>query len=284
LSRKKFNFDISENNLLDLEKNLTWVFTSMGTTEIANWLFSDYAHIVNEPWLGQHLGIITDRREEGVVTNFEMHRDRIDYLFCEKFKKTWIFYLRKLILGRLFSQFGNTQRPIIISDLPAANFASNILAQATPNSKVLIIVRDGKDVVNYKAASLLPFGKELQIGLTTFSQKNKIEFLKLESKKWTKMVSILLDVKKNHDKKLVKIIRFEDLLKNTSKEIEGIFEFINIKPDQSKLSKITSNVQKKIEGSSQKRKFLFRNKNLTQEEKDAMEEIMKDTLKELDYE
>lgn len=40
--------------------------------------------------------------------------------------------------------------------------------------------------------------------------------------------------------------------------------------------------KKKIEGSSQKRKFLFWNKNLTQEEKDAMGEIMKDTLKELD--
>jgi len=188
-------------------------------------------------------------------------------------------FLRKLILGRLFVQYGNTQKPIIVNDLPSANFASNILTEATPNAKVLIFVRDGRDVVNHKAATLLSVGKRLQIGFSNYSKNNKLEFLKMESRKWTKMTSILLDVKKNHHESLVKIIKFEDLCENPIKKISEMFEFVGIKTNQSKLSKFTSEIRIKI--LSQKLKFL--NKDLSQEEKDVIENIMKKSLRELKY-
>jgi len=117
--------EISDEDLLNFEKNLTWTFTSVGAVEISNWLFSDYASIVNESWLGQHLGIITDRRGDEIVTNFELHQNREHYLFCEKYKNSWLYFLRKLILGRLFVQYGNTQKPIIVNELPSGpNFKS----------------------------------------------------------------------------------------------------------------------------------------------------------------
>jgi len=272
--------EISDEDLLNFEKNLTWTFTSVGAVEISNWLFSDYASIVNELWLGQHLGIITDRRGDEIVTNFELHQNREHYLFCEKYKNSWLYFLRKLILGRLFVQYGNTQKPIIVNELPSANFASNILTEATPNTKVLIFVRDGLDVVNYKAATLLSVGKRLQIGLSNYSKNNKLEFLKMESRKWAKMTSILLDIKKNHHESLVKIIKFEDFCENPIKKISEIFEFVGIKTDQSKLSKFTSEIRIKI--SSQKLKFWNRGV-LSQEEKDVIENIMKKNLRELKY-
>ena len=275
--------EISDKDLLNFEKNFTWTFTSVGGVEITNWLFSDYASIVNESLLGQHLGIITDRRGGEIVTNFDIHQNREDYLFCEKYKNSWLYFLRKLILGRLFVQYGNSQKPIIVSDLPAANYASNILAEATPNSKVLMFVRDGRDVVNHKATSLLPFGKGLQIGLSTYSQNNRIEFLKMESRKWAKMISILLEIKKNHNQDLIKIVKLEDLHDNTINVIEEIFEFLEINIEQNKLSEVASQLQKKFEISSLKIRFMFWNKDLSQEEKDVIENIMKKNLRELKY-
>jgi len=277
------NLDFLENDLLNFENNLTWTFTSVGAIEIANWLFSDYAHIVNEPWIGQHLGIITDRRGEEIVTNFEMHQNREDYLFCEKYKNSWSYFLRKLVLGRLFAQYGNPKKPIIVSDLPAANYGSNILSEATQNSKVIIFVRDGRDVVNQKAVSLPPIGKGLQMGLSTFSQNNKIEFLKMESRKWAKMMSILLEIKKNHNENLVKIVKLENLYTNTRKEIQEVFEFVGIKTDQSKLSEIASKIKKKFEISSQKLRFMIWNKDLSDDEKTVIEEIMSEQLRTLNY-
>jgi len=267
----------------DLERKITWVFTSIGTNKLANLLFSNYANILDEPYLGQHLGIITDRRGDEIVTNFEIHHDREDYLFSEKYKMIWSYYLRKLILARLYSQFGNSQKPIIINDLPIANFASNVIAEVTPNSKVLIFVRDGRDVVNHKAASLIPLGKGLQMGLSFFSQDNRIEFLKMESRKWAKMVSILLDIKNTHDESFVKVIRYEDLLVDPLKELKKIFQFIGIQTDENAIIKLASKTQKSFEATTKKLKLLFWKKDLSNEEQTVIEQIMKESLQKLNY-
>ncbi len=279
----KQNTNIGDKELSDLERKITWVFTSIGTNKLANLLFSKYANILDEPYLGQHLGIFTDRRGDEIVTNFEIHHDREDYLFCEKYKKIWSYYLRKLILARLFSQFGNSQKPIIINDLPIANFASNVLAEVTPNSKVLIFVRDGRNVVNHKAASLIPLGKGLQMGLSFFSQNNKIEFLKMESRKWEKMSSILLDIKKNHNESLIKIIHYEDLLDNPLKELKKIFQFLGIQIDENAIIKLASETQKSFQITSKKLKLLFWKKDLSKEEQTVIEHIMKESLQKLNY-
>jgi len=163
------NQKISSDELLEFEKKITWVFTSIGTNKLANLLFSNYANIVNEPFLGQHLGIITDRRGDEILTNFEIHREREDYLFNEKYKGIWISFLRKLILGRFYSQYGNSQKPTLINDVPAANFASDILDEATPNSKVIIFVRDGRSQSNNSNA----YWKRISDGIKNiFSRKS----------------------------------------------------------------------------------------------------------------
>lgn len=277
------NQKISSDELLKFEKKLAWVFTSIGTNKLANLLFSNYANIVNEPFLGQHLGIITDRRGDEILTNFEIHREREDYLFNEKYKRIWISFLRKLILGRFYSQYGDSQKPTLINDIPAANFASDILAETTPNSKVIIFVRDGRDVVNHKAATLMPIGKGFQMGLRTFSQENRMDFLEMESKKWKKMTSVLLNLEKNHDKNLVKLIRYEDLCDDSFNKIKEMYSFLKIKIEEHEIEKFNSNLQKNFQISSQKMKLIFWKKNLTKTEQNTIEEIMKEQLEKLNY-
>ena len=109
-----------------LEKNLVWIFASprSGTTWVAAELLSNYTHIMDEPYIGTHLagpfnGIMGkdadssySRREKMV----KQHRSRDDYFFSNRYKDSWKHFARKLILNRIYAQFQDLEKKIIIKE------------------------------------------------------------------------------------------------------------------------------------------------------------------------
>ena len=89
-----------------LEKNLVWILASprSGTTWLSVQLLSHGTHLFGEPLIGEHLASIRDLGGKP-VRRIDDAKNRPDYFFSEKYKNTWKFYLRKLILHRIYAQF-----------------------------------------------------------------------------------------------------------------------------------------------------------------------------------
>jgi len=105
-----------------------------------------------------------------------------DIFFLKKYKETWLYYLRKLIVNRFHAQFETFSKKIIIKE-PNGSNGADILSQCMPKSKIIVLLRDGRDVID----SLLDArreGSKLQkkFQVKPILEKQRINFI--EKKIW----------------------------------------------------------------------------------------------------
>ena len=157
------------------------------------------------------------------------------------------------------------------------------------NSKIIILLRDGRDVVDSSVEATSQNGfMAKKLGLEKQNRPAKISG---HSQVWATATKNLL---KTYDLKLESLrykIKYEDLRKNTLEEMEKIYKFLEIDIPKHELEKIVT-------------KFTFENlppdqrgpgkfarsatpgkwkENFSEEEKKVMEEIMRPTLTMLGY-
>ena len=227
---------------LILEKNLVWIFASprSGTTWLNNALLKFKILRLGEPLIGDHLAAV---RELGktYIRKIEEHKDRESYFFSSQHKKVWQFFLRKLILNRINSQFKNLDSKIIIKE-PNGSMGADIISECLPQSRIIILIRDGRDIINSQITLLSEGGyvTKHEKRFQPLSGSRRTVSIIRHSRRWVKLIEVLLKTYENHDEKLRLLLRYEELRTNTLEELKKIYEFINIDVDDEKLSKIVS--------------------------------------------
>jgi len=284
--------ELNEESELLLEQNIVWIFASSrsGTTWLKD-LLSYKTNKLNEPLLGYHLGRHQSEIKDNIVRGIDLYGDDADYFFSFRYKKTWLHYLRKLILNRIHVQFQDFKKNIIIKE-PNGSMGADILAECTPTSKIILLLRDGRDVIDSK---LDTFQKNSwaakQYGITPMPKSRRLEEIKHMAMAWVKQMEILMKTYDNHQKENRLKIKYEDLRANTVNELKKIYEFIDLSITKSELEKMVEklsfeNIPKEKKGPGKftrsarpgKWKSVF-NKS----EKKVMTEIMGQKLKELGY-
>jgi len=282
--------ELSEEQENILEKNLVWVFASprSGTSWLANELLTFQTHSMDEPYVGHHLasiGIAQDRQEL-----IESHRKRSSYFFADFYKNTWTFYLRKLILNRIYAQFEDIDKKIIIKEPNGSMGADNII-ECTPNSKIIFVLRDGRDVIDSLVDARSKKGWGTKLGAKQINEGNKTQFIERHANLWRIRTELLLSLFENHPSNLCHKVKYEDLRKNTKEELEKIYKFLEIDVPQEKLDEIVSkysfeNIPDSQKGSGKVRRSASPGKwkeNFSEEEQKIMNEKMGETLKKLGY-
>lgn len=267
--------ELTPDEELRIEKNLVLFFQSPMTVDISKILPFDL-NVMNLPMIGQHLGIVTDRRSDGFSTNREIHQKRANYFFADKYQTSWKFFLRKLILNRIHTQFQDFSKKIILLEHPTSNFASDILTECLPQAKVIIFILDGRTIVASQVSSLMNKNKINNVKST----KNKISLLESQSKRWVKMIEILTSLEKNHSKDRLLILKCEDLIQNTLFNLKNFYEFIDVKINESNFNRIIEQIQEYIE-----KEFKTTNYEnyFTDEEITIVDDIMRPSLSKLGY-
>jgi len=285
---------LSPEDELTLEKNLVWIFSDRrsGTTWFAKELLSFQTKSLDEPLIGLHLGR-SFQIKNGFARTLDVQKNRSDYFLSKEYEKTWKFFLRKLILNRIHSQFNDISNIIVIKE-PTGSMGADILADCMPNSKIIILLRDGRDVVDSKIDEDSAGGWELELkkgfreGIT---EKKRLDHIKRHSKFWKSLMEILLKTYENHPNDLRYMLRYENLLQNTLTELKKVYHFLGINIDESKLQKIIDkysfeNIPEDKKGRGEFRRYASPGKwkeHFHEEEKKVMNEIMKDVLKKLEY-
>lgn len=289
---------------LKLEQNLVFVFSSprSGTTWLSLDLLSHRNHTMDEPQIGRHLGQNVSYKNEQLLIydSFFYHPD---YFFCYKYSKTWLYYLRKLILNRIYAQFTDLTSKIIIKE-PNGSIGASILTKCLPQSRIIFLIRDGRDVVDSKLDGIRSEGFSTQkpgvkdpMRIVRQPKKNipenvRLNVLKFQSKLWDKTMKSIIKAYENHEEKRKIMIHYEDLLLKTNDILRKIYDFIEVEITDNDIKKIVSgysfsNIPEEIRGPGE----FYRSgsvglwkKNLNEEEKMTANEIMGDMLSKLGYE
>lgn len=277
-----------------LERNLVWIFASprSGTTWLASQLLSHNTKILGEPLIGSHLA---DARELGntYIRRFEEHKDREHYFFSEKYQDVWKVYVRKMILNRVHAQFQNLSSTILIKE-PNGSMAADFISRCLPNSKIIIVLRDGRDILNSKITALSKGGYAEKMSKGTFKPlegQRRRNHLLLSARDWAKLVNVLLTTFENHNPQLRYLVRYEDLLKDTYNEVKKMYDFMALKISHERLSSIIDNTSvenlpkesKGIGTTVQFAKAGIWQDRFSDEEKVLIEEIIGEGLKKLGY-
>jgi len=280
-----FISELSNDQEQTLEKNLVWIFGSprSGTTWLGKNLLSYNTHTFLEPYIGAHVAF------PGILHNIPKimlaHRNRENYFFCNKYQNTWKFYLRKLILNRIYAQFQDLSRKIIIKE-PSGTHGADILVTCLPMSKVIILIRDGRDVVDSGIDAMKEGSWRSKMTGSVEITSKQIRIRNLATA-WKVRIELLNKLFDNYPKELRLRLKYEDLLKNTFDELQKIFKFIDVSISSEDLKKLIEkykfeNVAQSTKGSGKPIRFakpgLWKD-NFTEEEKNILSDIIGDTLK-----
>jgi len=284
LLEKKFasTKQLTEEEEDTLEKKITWIFGPVrsGTTWLGTELLK---HPENVPWAEPYIAWL-------LLALRLKHGKRSDYFFSEQHKKDWLPALRKLILSRTFSHAESISKNVIIKEPNGVGGADTIM-ECLPNSKLIFLLRDGRDIVDSLIDAHRP--GSWNKGMPPLkTEKDRMEAIKKYSNGWKKSVPVVWETFQKHPEALRHFVKYEDLRKNTFPELKKIYDFIGIKISDDELKKIIEryefdNIPKSKKGPGKFNRTAspggWKN-NFDDTEKDLMNSIMKDDLKKFDYE
>lgn len=291
LFNKEFK-ELTEAEEETLEKNLVWIlsFPRSGTTWLGTQLLSFNTKSINEIRISEHIAFSVPEIKHKLVRRLDQLQDYQDYFFSKKFRNVWMYFLRKMILNRVYAQHNTLSQKIIIKE-PTPFDASDIISECLPSSKLIFLWRDGRDVMD-SLVDAKSGGFMVKAGQTPLAKEQKLIFLKNQSNLWVNVMENMLKTFQIHTKENSFQIKYEDLRKNTFHELKKLYEFIGIRIDDDELKKIVDkysfeNLPQEIKG---KGKFhraanpgLWK-KNFNENEINVLEESMRSTLKKLEYE
>jgi hypothetical protein len=281
---------------LQLERNMVWIFGSRrsGTSWLANQLLSFHTLYIHEPNLTSHLAPEGDFGF-GQVERLIDYTKRLvwtDYFFSDNYKATWQYYLRKLILYRIYAKSQDFTQKVIIKEPSSGEGASDLISACMPLSKVMILLRDGRDIID----SLLDARQKGgwladNPGSIIDGERARLIFIEYQAKLWIKQIKLLIKTHEIHSKDYSLVLKYEDLRSDTLGTLRGIYDFLEIEISNEVLKTLVSkysyeNIPEKWKGNGKFIRSASPGKwkvTFTEKEKDLMNNLMGNTLHQLGY-
>ena len=219
------------------EDRLVWIFGSSrsGSTWLLRML-SDLEGIVpiDDPHLGHHLGVwrpiplawAASEEPPELTTLLDLKAEEPGYLFAERFRDSWWEPLRELIRSRFEAQAEENEvngRPTFVVKEPGSH-AAPLLAELFPASRLIFLLRDGRDVVDSWLDAYQNGSWAIRGGAFPVSPDGRIALVRWLSAVWafrSRAVKRAFDTRAPEDRVLV---RYETLRERTSETLDRICE------------------------------------------------------------
>jgi hypothetical protein len=145
------------------EDRLLWIFGSSRSG--STWLLRMLSELpgvvpVDDPHIGHHLGVwrpiplawAASERTPELTTLLDLKREEPGYFFAERYRDSWWEPLRTLIRSRLEGQAAESgpagpEPPTYVVKEPGSHVAT-LLTDLFPRSRLVFLLRDGRDVVD----------------------------------------------------------------------------------------------------------------------------------------
>jgi Sulfotransferase family len=258
---------------------------------------------VNEFLLGHHLAPQTGepiKLENGqyVAATVNLFFSKgPDYALSKDFEDVWRPELRRFALVRLHAMFERAASRFAVRDDPAivikdvgVSHAAQLTLSLLPRSRLLFMVRDGRDVIDSLVHAAQPGSWFARIAKPLISSDDdRLDFIRQKATDWASWTDSCLRAWAAHPPELRRMVRYEELLADPVGELDGLCHWLGLDRDRAALE---TAVQAHAFGANEPtgpREFaraatpgLWR-ENLSSEERRVAEEIMGNRLAELGY-
>lgn len=225
-----------------LERRLVWVFGSprTGTTWLLNLVCSHPDVLgIDEPGIGMHLALYAPGALGVPAAGFAADQLRVndsraadgDYFFAAAYADVWRASTRALIADRLAAQVDRapgSARRVVIKE-PNGSLGADIVMSALPRSRLLWMVRDGRDVVDsqldaaQKGSWLSHFGGGLK-----GSAGERLSFIEEQAHLWVARTRVVKHAYESHDHALRHVVRYEQMREDTLATLRSLYEWLGL--------------------------------------------------------
>jgi Sulfotransferase family len=273
----------------------TWLLAMLGEHERVVW--------IDEPLIGWYLGpFVSDVPgvgpsgiESEKCTFPRLQREKRSQFFADEFKDVWLPDLRRLILDRFGAEadrYGGDvpahERLVVVKE-PNGAQAADMILDALPGSRLIFLLRDGRDVVDSHLAAIQP-GSWAGQG-SGASANGRLAAVSDAAHKWLWRTEIVEAAFSAHQGPK-RLVRYEDLLADPLAELRSLLDWLELETPAADLqANVERNAFERLpEESTGPLQFsraaspgLWR-ENLSDEEQRLLESIIGDKLAELGYE
>ena len=184
---------------------------------------------INEPYIPHHLTppLFGDRADGGdfaAVTLNEFRHGQPDYLFSERYADVWRPRLRLLVLARLHAQARRLERafslcnPLVVVKEPNGSMGADFVSALHPRSRLLFLLRDGRDVVDSMVDAQEPGGwlERTWASSPGDPAARRLELVRRESILWLARTRAAQKAYEARPEQLRTLVRYEELLADPS--------------------------------------------------------------------
>jgi hypothetical protein len=287
------------------ENRLAWIFGSSrsGSTWLLKML-SDLEGVVpiDDPHLGHHLGVwrpiplawATCEDPPELSTLLDLKAEEPGYFFAERYREAWWEPLRELIVARFEAQAADAgvedpagAAAFVVKE-PGSHVAP-LLAELFPRSKVIFLLRDGRDVVDSWLDAYRDGSWAIPGGAFPVDEEGRIPLIKWLSAVWAYRSRAVRKAYESRGADERVLIRYEDLRGETEACLTRICEMIGVDParvpevvEGHRFEKVPRRARGPRRAVRQARPGGWRD-NLGASEQEAMHAILGDALKEFGY-
>jgi hypothetical protein len=280
-------------DLTDIERRLVWIFGSprSGST----WLMAllgagGGVRMINEPGIGVHLGTILGgflpiepRDKPAVYRLDQFRRDDENYFFSSESEEVWRPALRSLMLKRFRVQLGDHRWAVIKE--PHGSQAADIVMSLLPRSRMIFLLRDGRDVIDSMLDAVTADGWLLGL-LDGYRSADRAASIRSQAYMWLWRTEAVQRAFEAHSDALKMMVRYEDLRSDPAPVLRDVASWLDLDYEPMVELARRTDVETAQKGPG---KFIraaepgLWRKNLSAEERASVEAIIGDKLSELGY-
>jgi peptidoglycan/xylan/chitin deacetylase (PgdA/CDA1 family) len=222
-------------------------------------------------------------------------RNRANYFFSPKYADAWRPEMRRMMLVR-FHRFleraaerYDTDNPLLLLKEVAGAHAAPLVMSMFPRSKMVFLLRDGRDVVDSQTAGNAPGGWLPITGWTNADERE--EYVRRRSRTWVGDVTRIDQAFQAHPAERRMMVRYEDLLASPVENLRSLIEFMGLRKGERWIERsVEVNAFESVAPEHKGPTKFFRSaspgawqSNMTETEAAILHEVMGDKIRELGY-
>jgi len=243
-----------ESYLVDNEDRLAWIMGSSrsGSTWMLRMLTDDPSVVgIDDPHLGHHLGVwrplplawATAEERPRLKTLADVKREKPGYMFAERYRDAWLPALQNLVRARFGAQLADElpdgiERPTVVVKEPGSQ-AADLLLSAFPESRLIFLLRDGRDVVDSWIDAYRSGSWAIEEGAFPVAAEGRLALVEWLSTVWAYRTRVVANAYERHDRGRRILIRYEDLLEDPEGQLARAFQTLGVRPPETAVSEIS---------------------------------------------
>jgi hypothetical protein len=279
------------------EDELTWILGSSrsGSTWLLRML-AEHPRVtpLNETGIGHHLGVwrpialawATSDDPPALTTFGEIKRSNPDYLFSDRHGADADRLLRDFLLDRLALQQDDARPHVVIKE-PGGSTVADWLLRLVPGSRLVFLLRDGRDVVESWVDAYQPGAWATEEDAYPLADHGRLAFVRWQATVWRYRTEVCRRAYEAHPPDRRALVRYEDLLEDPERELARVHAAVGLPASaQAVRTAVEAHSYRRVDDAERGpgRHIRFAQPGrwrecLTAEEQQAMEAIMGDVLR-----